>query len=1534
MIKTSVRPPSGAFSAMVLLLITLCHSALSHADIVSDNYDRNTADYSGSLPSSGELSGGSTKNLLDLSNWPNAVIEISLPSYTNCYGSNAHTVLRIDSYNNSIYEIQYRHYQTSTYLTDGLIGDGSSEITTRSAAFARHGFFISFNSLYYLSHGSACASWSQVQSGGEYWVFDREHDPEVNQGIPDYVATEDSLFSAAMPSDAFSDEDGDSLTLSVSSLPAWLNFTGGSTLSGTANNAQVGTYSLTITATDATGRSVSDSFSLTVLNDNDAPFIDQGMVEQTVTEDLPFSFSVPGDVFGDEDTGDSLSLTAGSLPSWLSFDPATHVFSGTANNQQVGSHVVSLTAADTSAAQVSTSFSLTVDNSNDAPAVDQGIADQIAVEDQGFSLSVPTDAFSDQDIGDTITYSLLSAPGWLSISSNTLSGTPLQADVGNVQISLQAIDSGSLSAITSFSIDVSDVIDSAPVITSAGSHSFDEGQTDTGYQLSSSDLDSDDTVSYAIASGADAALFAVDAISGLLTAVQPLDRENPADADSDNIYQLVLSATDSATLVGTITLNLLLLDTNDTAPVFISQSSVMLAEDNYASGYLAAATDPDQDDSPAQSLSYLIIGGADAALFELSSSTGELLFRVPPDFENPDDANGDHVYELLLQATDTASHSTALNLQVSITDSNDNGPSFSSAGTVVVAEGSSGAIYTAVASDPDTNDPIIFSLVAGNDSGLFSIDSASGLLSVSALDFESPGIGAVNNVYSLTARGTDSAAHTQDHNVSVTVTDINDTAPTITSATQVTILENTSAAYQATANDPDTNDSLSWRLIDGGDAALFSIDSQRGLLSFSTPPDAESPADGDADNDHVLTIEAVDAAGNAATSSLTITVADVNEAPVIAVQSVDLNEFSPIATVFGELSGSDPENDALHWSLLSASSPFLLDSDGRLSVNGPIDFEILQNYALDIQLSDGILSTQVIINVLVQDQNEILQLVEQLPATLSALITEGVSGTITGREIYYNDSIAAATPVPSTLAQLQAIIDRANRTADIVLKINTGGSETDETLIDQLRLIGVQSLEVDNTKRYQQAIAATQPPPTHAGAIQALIDESNTVSDVLGSAVDLFTGNTTDSAELLQQISAVAQMPHIAAEHAAALAAALVRQRPAPRTEQELIVIAQSLIDRVHTHPVVYLSIEQQGVQIQSIDRDKGPVTLTVQIANPAPEHISYFDWSTTSSNILQHATEANPVSHSLIFDPSTLAAGRNISARAIVRRNEQQAMAEMTVRVISATGSTLETGDADGDGIVDSVDGNLNASINPSAANKLQTVSGNNTAYLIGADSGVVMRLGAIARNARDNQAIIALSDIESHTALELDAADSVNIAPHSSIFDFEVRGLPYAGATTTVVLPLQAALPEHAVYQKFHVATGWQPYVVDGLNKIHSAPALSGDRGKCPAAQHSSWQAGLSAGHQCIRLSLEDGGPNDADRMSTDGRAAVDFGINGNIRDPGAVFEVEQEDPLGVETVIKGSGSIDPSNLLILLSFWLFMAHRKRSTIAHRQR
>ena len=75
----------------------------------------------------------------------------------------------------------------------------------------------------------------------------------------------------------------------------------------------------------------------------------------------------------------------------------------------------------------------------------------------------------------------------------------------------------------------------------------------------------------------------------------------------------------------------------------------VLVNENSTGVTTVVATDADL---PAQTLTFSIVGGADAAAFDVDSSTGVLTFISAPDFENPADFGADNTYDVVVQVSD------------------------------------------------------------------------------------------------------------------------------------------------------------------------------------------------------------------------------------------------------------------------------------------------------------------------------------------------------------------------------------------------------------------------------------------------------------------------------------------------------------------------------------------------------------------------------------------------------------------------------------------------------------------------------------------------------------------------------------------------------------------------------------------------------------------------------------------------------------------------------------------------------------------
>ena len=199
---------------------------------------------------------------------------------------------------------------------------------------------------------------------------------------------------------------------------------------------------------------------------NDAPVVFSAIQDQAATEDSAFSYQFAATVFKDAEST-TLEYTAtmqdgSALPTWLTFDPTTRTFTGTPLNGNVGTLTVKVTASD-GELSVSDQFNINVQNTNDAPALVNPIADAQALKGAAFSYTFSASAFADSDLGDTLNYTAALEngavlPSWLVFNSTTrtFSGTPGSDDVGVFSIKVTASD-GQTSASDAFALNVTQV---------------------------------------------------------------------------------------------------------------------------------------------------------------------------------------------------------------------------------------------------------------------------------------------------------------------------------------------------------------------------------------------------------------------------------------------------------------------------------------------------------------------------------------------------------------------------------------------------------------------------------------------------------------------------------------------------------------------------------------------------------------------------------------------------------------------------------------------------------------------------------------------------------------------------------------------------------------------------------------------------------------------------------------------------------------------------------------------------------------------
>lgn len=128
-------------------------------------------------------------------------------------------------------------------------------------------------------------------------------------------------------------------------------------------------------------------------------------------------------------------------------------------------------------------------------------------------------------------------------------------------------------------------------------------------------------------------------------------------------------------------------------------------------------------------------------------------------------------------------------------------------------------------------------------------------------------------------------------------------APQFSSATAVTLAENSTAPIALAASDPD-GDSVTFAIAGGADANAFQLSGS--ALQFRVTPNFERPADSNRDNVYNLSVTAQDSRGGSTSASLVVTVTNSKEG--IAVTRIATGFTDPAAASF--LVTRDPANVA------------------------------------------------------------------------------------------------------------------------------------------------------------------------------------------------------------------------------------------------------------------------------------------------------------------------------------------------------------------------------------------------------------------------------------------------------------------------------------------------------------------------------------------------------------------------------------------------------------------------------------------------
>ncbi len=491
------------------------------------------------------------------------------------------------------------------------------------------------------------------------------------------------------------------------------------------------------------------------------------------------------------------------------------------------------------------------------------------------STAVTTVVATDIDPSPALVYSIIGGVDSAKFSINSTTGvltfvaapnfeSPTDAGGNNIyDVTVQASD-GTLTDTQAIAVTVTNV--GIPLITSNGGGanaavSVAENATAVT-TVTATDIDPSPALVYSIVGGADSAKFSINSTTGVLTFIAAPDFDVPGDAGANNIYDVTVQASDG-TLTDTQAIAVTVTDVNE-APAITSNDGGANAAVSVAEKTKAVTTVTADDPDLGDTLTFSILGGADAAKFTIDAVTGALTFLTAPNFENPTSAGGTNVFKVRVEVSD-GELTDIQTITVNVTNVNE-GPVITSNGggataAINIAENST-AVAKVTSKDPDAAAAKIFSITGGADAAKFIINAATGVLTfVAAPDFENKADVGANNVYNVTVQVSDGTL-TDTQAIAVTVTNVNE-APVITSnggdaAATVNVSENSTAVTIVTASDPDAGALKTFSISGGADAAKFTINATTGVLSFVSAPDFDTPTDADGNNIYKVTVQVSD----------------------------------------------------------------------------------------------------------------------------------------------------------------------------------------------------------------------------------------------------------------------------------------------------------------------------------------------------------------------------------------------------------------------------------------------------------------------------------------------------------------------------------------------------------------------------------------------------------------------------------------------------------------------------------------------------
>jgi len=1222
-----------------------------------------------------------------------------------------------------------------------------------------------------------------------------------------------------------------------------------------------------------------------IINVNDAPVI-SGSPTTKVNQDASYSF-VPTASDADKDT---LTFSIENKPSWASFNASTGGLTGTPDNSHIGTtNAIKISVSDGAETVSLTPFSIEVVNVNDAPVI-SGTPITKVNQDTSYNF-VPTASDADKD---TLTFSIENKPSWASFNTSTggLTGTPDNSHIGTSNaIKISVSDAIETVSLTTFSIEVVNVND-APVISGTPIGKVNQ---DASYNFvpTASDVDKD-TLIFSIENKPSWASF--NTSTGGLTGT-------PDNSHIGTTNAIKISVSDAIETVSLTPFSIEVVNVND-APV-ISGSPITKVNQDTSYSFVPTASDADKD-----TLTFSIENKPSWTSF--NSLTGGLT-------GTPENSHIGTTNAIKISVSDGVETVSLTPFSIEVVNVND-APVISGSPITKINQDTSYS-FVPTASDAD-KDTLTFSIE--NKPSWASFNTLTGGLTGTP---ENSHIGTTNTIKISVSDGVETVSLTP---FSIEVVNVND-APVISGSPITKVNQDTSYSFVPTASDAD-KDTLtfsienkpSWAsfnastgglsgtpsrehvgmyndikisVTDGIENVLFPAFIVEVTLVNTAPTAEDSHVELDEDTSFSINLIALDIDENELTynieslpkdgslvnqgdSWLYTPEADFNGTDVFTFKVNDSTIDSNIATVnitILPVNDKPIAQDNAYVLPVSSDGRYILDViiddtdiDGDelniIGASASVGTVFVENNKLIYQAIDTV--NEINFEYVIQDENKetdsahvSLTIEQTSDADLPTIIVPSdvevnAIGLFTKVELGVATAIdKSGEPIAVSLIDNNTLFEPGEHLVYWQAKDSEDNASISSQKVAIYPLISIEKdIQSSEGTRRSISVYLNGQPPQYPITITYSVSGTADLNDH-----DLIDGEIIIEEGLEGVIDFTIFEDNIAEGNETIVINLDNNLNLGNNSTHTLTIVEENIAPLINTQVSQMNEIRFLVVNNEDVVRIKANVTD----ANPNDNHS--ISWTTEHEGIINNSL----IENEFTFNPQGLSpAIYQISVKAQDDANVPLETQKVVYIEVTSQLTELGSGDSDGDLIPDNQEGYSDSdndgipdyldAINECNVMQEQLQSSNQ--YLVEGEPGICLRKGSTVSANETGGVQLLESELPSDE-------ESQNIG---GLFDFIASGLPQQGQTYKIVFPQILPIPQGAVYRKFKNGV-WVDFVENEKNAVSST---EGEAGYCPPPGQDIWTSGLTEGHWCVQLTIEDGGPNDDDKAA-----------NATIVDPGGV-------------------------------------------------